>query len=263
MRFGLTRRTSSGRATVRTKVFIITRGSGATGLKRISVALAAALIFALLMSSVAIVQLAAPPVGPGSKIAGLSSSTTSGNSAPQATVNANNSLAATGRGAAVSSTGVSPIQAFFGFFQGNSLTIAPGSWLLVGGLWIWRGRMKSRWMELGFDNDVFTLFVRMKGGKTRLKLLDALSLPKDRLQLAQELGLDWKGVDRHIEILNKYGFVREEVAYGKVRMYALTSSGKLLLQLLDELSSKDGGERVHAALPAAPEARERNSGAQS
>jgi predicted transcriptional regulator len=128
------------------------------------------------------------------------------------------------------------LQTLAQFFEARSLVLAPTSWFFVGGMWIWRGRMKSKWTDLGFDSDVFGLFVRMKGAKTRIRLLDALSVPKDRLQLAQELGLDWKAVDRHIEILDKYGFVHEKVAYGKVRMFELTSNGKLLLQLLEELN---------------------------
>jgi hypothetical protein len=132
----------------------------------------------------------------------------------------------------------SPLQSLLQFFVGRSLILAPTSWFFVGGMWIWRGRMKSKWTDLGFDSDVFGLFVKMKGAKTRIRLLDALSAPKDRLQLAQELGLDWKAVDRHIEILDKYGFVHEKVAYGKVRMFELTATGKLLLQLLEELNGQ-------------------------
>jgi predicted ArsR family transcriptional regulator len=82
----------------------------------------------------------------------------------------------------------------------------------------------------------------MKGGKTRIRLLDALSLPKDRLQLAQELGLDWKGVDRHLVVMKKYGFVDDRVAYGKVRMYQLTPMGASLLRLLQELSREEKRE---------------------
>jgi predicted transcriptional regulator len=115
-------------------------------------------------------------------------------------------------------------------------------------MWIWRGRMKSRWSDLGFDADVFGLFVKMKGGKTRIKLLDALSLPKDRLQLAQELGMDWKGVDRHLELLKKYGFVQDKVAYGKVRMYELTPVGASLLKLFQELSREEQREAPSAPL---------------
>jgi hypothetical protein len=125
------------------------------------------------------------------------------------------------------------------FFESHSLALAPSSWIAVGGMWIWRGRMRSKWTDLGFDSDVFGLFVKMKGGKTRIRLLDALALPKDRLQLAQELGLDWKGVDRHLVIMKKYGFVDDKVAYGKVRMYQLTPMGASLLRLLQELSGEE------------------------
>jgi hypothetical protein len=137
---------------------------------------------------------------------------------------------------------------FLQFFEVHSLALAPSSWAAVGGMWIWRGRMKSRWRDLGFDSDVFGLFVKMKGGKTRMRLLDALSFPKDRLQLAQELGLDWKGVDRHLMLMKKYGFVDDRVAYGKVRMYQLTPTGQSLLRFLQELSR----EERHDAPPPAP-----------
>jgi len=152
--------------------------------------------------------------------------------------------------ATLSTRAPSAVQSVAQFFEARSIILAPTSWFFVGGMWIWRGRMKSKWTDLGFDSDVFGLFVRMKGAKTRIRLLDALSEPKDRLQLAQELGLDWKAVDRHIEVLDKYGFVHETVAYGKVRMYALTSSGKLLLQLLDELNRQGSIEPA----PGAPSA---------
>jgi DNA-binding transcriptional ArsR family regulator len=135
-----------------------------------------------------------------------------------------------------------PLRSVYQFLEIHSLALAPGSWLLVGGMWIWRGRMRSRWTDFGFDSDVFGLFVKMKGGKTRIRLLDALSLPKDRLQLAQELGLDWKGVDRHLVLLKKYGFVDDKIAYGKVRMYELTPLGVSLLRLLQELSREERRE---------------------
>lgn len=91
---------------------------------------------------------------------------------------------------------------------------------------------------MGFNREVFELFVRMRGGVTRLRLLNALAVPRDRLQLARELGLDWKAVDRHVRILGKYGFIRENVAYGKVKMYGLTAMGRVLLELMSELSEQ-------------------------
>jgi len=142
----------------------------------------------------------------------------------------------------ISGRSVLSLGAAFAFFETHSIALAPGSWVAVCGMWIWRGRMRSRWLDLGFDSDVFGLFVKMKGGKTRLRLLDALSMPKDRLQLAQELGLDWKGVDRHLVLMKKYGFVDDRVAYGKVRMYRLTPMGVSLLRLLQELSREERKE---------------------
>lgn len=134
------------------------------------------------------------------------------------------------------------------FFEDHSLLLAPGSWFFVGGMWIWRGRMRSKWTGLGFDSDVFTLFVKMKGAKTRIRLLDALSVPKDRLQLAEELGLDWKSVDRHVAIMKKYGFLDDKLAYGRVRMYQLTPVGLSLLQLLQELSKEERREASDSPL---------------
>jgi DNA-binding MarR family transcriptional regulator len=93
---------------------------------------------------------------------------------------------------------------------------------------------------MGFGSDVFELFMRMKGGATRIKVLNTLSIPKDRLQLAEELGVDWKTVDRHIQILNRYGFVREQAAYGTVRLYEVTPIGKMLLNLFEDLERTDG-----------------------
>jgi hypothetical protein len=144
---------------------------------------------------------------------------------------------------AVAAAGSSSVSAaLIGFFEDHSLLLAPGSWVAVGGMWIWRGRMRSKWTDLGFDSDVFTLFVRMKGAKTRIRLLDALSVPKDRLQLAEELGLDWKSVDRHVAVMKKYGFLDDKIAYGRVKMYQLTPVGLSLLKLLQELSGEEKRE---------------------
>jgi len=132
----------------------------------------------------------------------------------------------------------SPAQSAFQFLLGNSPALSTASWALVGGVWIWRGRMKSRWESLGFDSGIFDLFIKMKGAKTRMNLLASLPRPKDRLQLAQELGLDWKAVDYHIVLLNRYGLVHEDQAFGNVRMYTLTRQGEILLQLLKEFNKE-------------------------
>jgi len=130
------------------------------------------------------------------------------------------------------------------------LILAPVCWILLGGAWVWRGRVRSRYTEMGFGSDVFELFMKMKGGATRIKVLNTLSTPKDRLQLAQELGVDWKTVDRHVQILNRYGFVREQAAYGTVRLYEVTPIGRMLLNLFDDLEKTDGPVAQHEATAA-------------
>ncbi len=77
----------------------------------------------------------------------------------------------------------------------------------------------------------------MKGATTRLKILESLDTPMDRLQLANKLGLDWKAIDRQTEILCRYGLVREQQAYGKLKIYSLSEGGKTMLKLIKELST--------------------------
>jgi DNA-binding transcriptional ArsR family regulator len=104
--------------------------------------------------------------------------------------------------------------------------------------WIWRGKVRSRWESVGFDSGIFELFMNMKGAKTRLSLLDALCVPKDRMQLAQELGLDWKAIDYHVVRLSRHGLVHEDHAFGKVKLYRLTASGEALLRLVGEFNGE-------------------------
>ena len=93
---------------------------------------------------------------------------------------------------------------------------------------------------MGYDKDAFQLMTRMKGAATRLKLLESLDAPTpmDRYQLANRLGLDWKSIDRQTEVLGRYGLIREQVAYGRVKMYSITENGRTMLKLVRELDEK-------------------------
>jgi DNA-binding MarR family transcriptional regulator len=77
----------------------------------------------------------------------------------------------------------------------------------------------------------------MKGGRARVNLLRSLGEQKNKLQLAKELGMDWKDVDRNIQILLKYGLIRESESVGKVKYYSLTPDGNKVLELLEELNN--------------------------
>jgi DNA-binding transcriptional ArsR family regulator len=111
------------------------------------------------------------------------------------------------------------------------------SWIALTGLtFIWRGRTRSMWLKLGFDQNVFELFIKMKGAPTRLKVLETLvATSKDRAQISEELGLDWKAVDRHVVLLERYGIVKESSSQGATKFYGLTPLGNSLLQLMSEM----------------------------
>ena len=125
-----------------------------------------------------------------------------------------------------------------------SYVIAPISWTALAAMWIWRGKTRAKWNSSGFTQDSFDLLVKMKGGPTRLKLLDALNTPKDRSQLAQELGMDWKAVDRHVQLLTKYNFIHEDASFGAIKLYALTVEGEKLLLLMKDLAEGDGQPKL-------------------
>jgi len=125
--------------------------------------------------------------------------------------------------------------------QGSAFA-APVGWLGLVSMWIWRGSTKTRWERLGYDKDAFQLMTKMKGAATRLKLLESLDTPMDRYQLANRLGLDWKSVDRQTEVLGRYGLIREQIAYGRVKMYSLSENGRTMLKLVKELDEKPGSD---------------------
>jgi predicted transcriptional regulator len=75
-----------------------------------------------------------------------------------------------------------------------------------------------------------------EGSETRTTILKALLTPKDRFQLAKDLELDWTTIEYHIQVLLKYGLVREKTADGNVRLYELTPTGNTFLNALEEMS---------------------------
>lgn len=76
----------------------------------------------------------------------------------------------------------------------------------------------------------------MRGGNSRLELLRNLETPKQRNELTQITGIDWKEVDRNIGLLLSYGLVSIYAESGSVKIYKLTEQGRLLLKLIDEMN---------------------------
>jgi hypothetical protein len=97
---------------------------------------------------------------------------------------------------------------------------------------IWRGVTRAKWIEGGLCCGAFELLVRMKGGATRVRLLRSLVSPKNKLQLARELHIDWKAVDAHVDKLSQFSLVEEVFAVGTSRVYCLTEKGRHALQLM-------------------------------
>lgn len=107
---------------------------------------------------------------------------------------------------------------------------------------IWRGAIKSKWTESGLCCGVFELLVKMKGGRTRTTLLRSLLEPKNKLQLAHELGIDWKAIDGHMAKLEQYSLISEVITVGTCKVYAITQKGRRALELADKWQELDSIE---------------------
>jgi predicted transcriptional regulator len=63
----------------------------------------------------------------------------------------------------------------------------------------------------------------------------SLDSPKNKLQLATALGIDWKAVDKHVQVLEKNAIIKPASTSGTATFYEVTEKGRRLMQLLDEL----------------------------
>jgi len=78
----------------------------------------------------------------------------------------------------------------------------------------------------------------MRGAQTRLKLMHSLNSPKNKLQLATALRIDWKAVDKHVHVLEKNGLIHASSTSGTATFYEVTEKGKDLLQVLEQLGAE-------------------------
>ncbi len=99
---------------------------------------------------------------------------------------------------------------------------------------IWRGATKQRWTEKCLCCGVFELLVKMKGGPTRVRMLELLSMPKNKLQVSNELGIDWKAVDRHMDKMLYHGLIQQVTTAGTSTTYVVTEKGRCALSLVRE-----------------------------
>jgi len=109
------------------------------------------------------------------------------------------------------------------------------SWTVFGAALIWRGHVRSVWGQSRFSYDTFRLLVKMRGAQTRVRLMRSLNSPRNKLQLATALGIDWKAVDKHIQVLEKNGLIHSTSTSGTATFYEVTEKGKSLIQVLQQL----------------------------
>jgi predicted transcriptional regulator len=113
------------------------------------------------------------------------------------------------------------------------------SWTVFGAALIWRGHVRSVWGQSRFSYDTFRLLVKMRGAQTRVKLMHSLNSPKNKLQLATALGIDWKAVDKHVHVLQKNGLIEATSTSGTATFYEVTDKGKNLIQVLEQLGAEN------------------------
>jgi DNA-binding transcriptional ArsR family regulator len=116
-----------------------------------------------------------------------------------------------------------------------ALPVTTLSWAMVGLAFIVdrNGRLAMR--KAGVDEEVYDVMVKMRGAKSRLAILRSMDKPRHRSELAEITGLDWKEVDRDLELLEKYGIVSLFAESGAIKIYGLTQQGRLLVDLLTEM----------------------------
>ncbi|MCD6536326.1 MAG: hypothetical protein J7K49_04755 [Thaumarchaeota archaeon] len=120
----------------------------------------------------------------------------------------------------------------------TSAYTALGSWMFIAATLAFKGIVKHLWCKNKLDYEVFKLLVRMRGSSTRIRILRLLEKPMNRLMLARQLKLDWKAIDRHVEVLEKKGLIqRLGTRKGRGELYILTEKGRTALELLEKLSA--------------------------
>lgn len=143
------------------------------------------------------------------------------------------------------STGIASVagQNPFSPFLSYSFPLSLGGWSAIA-LVFFQGRASRRsqvkrlFLKQGLDSGVYDLMVGMRGGTSRLVLLQHMEAPRHRQELSEITGIDWKEVDRELGLLEKYGLVKMYAQSGTVRLYQVTEQGILLVKLLEELNSR-------------------------
>jgi DNA-binding transcriptional ArsR family regulator len=145
-----------------------------------------------------------------------------------------------------------PLQNVLLPFWRDSLSLSAFSWAIFG-VTFYRKGISRKWRELGFDKEVFQLMINMRGAKSRLTLLNYLGEPRQRAELSKLSGLDWKEVDREIDLLKRFGLITLYAESGSVKLYKLSEQGRLMLKLIVELRERLPSEIENPQLNSSPQ----------
>jgi predicted transcriptional regulator len=80
------------------------------------------------------------------------------------------------------------------------------------------------------ESDFYLLLTLSRGADSRKKILKALlSEAKNRSQIAKELNLNWRTVNRHLQILAEENMVKRS-GFGQRTFYKLTPTGEEVIR---------------------------------
>jgi predicted transcriptional regulator len=90
----------------------------------------------------------------------------------------------------------------------------------------------------GQENEFSVLLSLSRGAESRRKILKALlSNSKNCSQIAREVKLNWRTVNRHLQILIKENMVKK-LDFGERKYYKMTSKGQEVIR--DIIQTKNG-----------------------
>lgn len=124
------------------------------------------------------------------------------------------------------------VSSFISTFYNSSPYLAPLAWIAFLLTLIWKGKIRTLWRGKGYDYDIFKVLAKTRGSDTRVTILKNLQIPKNRLQLANELGMHWESINSHIDVLIRYSLVEEMISFGTAKYLIITERGKKVLELL-------------------------------
>jgi predicted transcriptional regulator len=90
------------------------------------------------------------------------------------------------------------------------------------------------------ERNFYLLLSLSRGAESRRRILKALlSEAKNCSQIAKELKLNWRTVNRHLQILTKENMIKIS-GFGQRDFYKLTSTGEEAIEIINKKMKKHG-----------------------